>query len=91
MGEPSPRVTQAGLGQSQQGNLRTSGGSAAASGSCSSQGLAPGRANWIFGGQLSTQTAACQQLPRPLLNARRRSSHWGSNRARSTTLPHALI
>lgn len=49
MGEPSLQVTQAGLGQSQQGNLLTSGGSAAASGSRSSQGLAPGRAHWISG------------------------------------------
>lgn len=49
MGEPSPQVTQAGLGRSPQGNLLTSGGSAAARGCRSSRGLAPGRVDWIFG------------------------------------------
>lgn len=59
MGEPSLQVTQAGPGQSRQGSLLTSGGSTTASRSSSSRGLAPGRANWVFGRQLSTQTAAC--------------------------------
>lgn len=59
MGEPSLRVTRAGPGQSQQGSLLTSGGSATASRSSSNRGLAPGRANWVFGRQLSTQMAAC--------------------------------